>query len=268
MSTEKKIVDCFLFYNELDMLQYRLEVLDAFVDYFVLVESTHTFSGREKPLYYNENKDLFAKYEKKLIFIMVHDMPYKFPRKKEAWLNEAYQRNCLSHGIDSLRLQDNDVILLSDVDEIPDLEMLEKIRKDEIKFDFACLEQDLYYYNLQTKLKIKWYFSKAINYKTYKEKNIPLHDLRMNTTCLFLIPKGGWHLSYFCDEEHIKSKIMDFSHQEFNQNEFTNVDKIAERIKNGTDLFDRAEIKMTTVLIEDNTYLPPSYAKLIALIKY
>ena len=74
-----KIIDCFIFYNELDMLTYRLNILNDVVDYFVLVESNHTFVGKEKPLFYNENKHLFEKFNHKIIHIIVNDFPHKYP---------------------------------------------------------------------------------------------------------------------------------------------------------------------------------------------
>ena len=74
-----KIIDCFTFYNELDMLTYRLNILNDIVDYFVLVEATHTHVGKEKPLFYKENKHLFEKFNHKIIHIVVDDFPNKYP---------------------------------------------------------------------------------------------------------------------------------------------------------------------------------------------
>lgn len=261
---DKKIIDCFLFYTELDMLQYRLSVLNDYVDYFVLVEATHTFSGKQKQLLYNENKNRFEKYKDKIIHLIVYDMPFQYPNinydLNQQWLNEAYQRNCLKYGIDVLKLQDSDVIIISDVDEIPDTQILSKIKTNDLPINFNSLEQDMYYYNLNIKHNDKWYFSKILNYKKYNEMNLTVHDIRMNFGNNLCVPikNGGWHLSYFGTEENIKSKIMDFSHQELNTTEFTDVKKIKERINKGIDLFDRG-IKITNVPIEENNYLPPSY---------
>ena len=74
-----KIIDCFIFYNELELLTYRINILNDVVDYFVIVESTHTFIGKEKKLYFDENKNLFEKFKKKIIYIIVDDFPYKYP---------------------------------------------------------------------------------------------------------------------------------------------------------------------------------------------
>ena len=101
-SKPKKIIDCFIFFNELDLLKYRLNILDDVVDYFVLVESTHTHIGKEKPLFYNENKNMFEKFNHKIIHVIVDDFPYKYPNinieKDEQWTNERFQRDCISRG--------------------------------------------------------------------------------------------------------------------------------------------------------------------------
>ena len=76
---DKKIIDCFIFYNEFDLLTYRLNLLNDVVDYFVLVESRHTFVGKEKSLFYNENKQLFEIFNHKIIHIIVDDFPHKYP---------------------------------------------------------------------------------------------------------------------------------------------------------------------------------------------
>ena len=106
--SQRKIIDCFIFYNELDMLTYRLNILNDIVDYFVLVEATHTFIGKEKPLFYQDNKHLFEKFNHKIIHVIVDDFPHKYPDinigKNEQWRNEIFQRNCISRGIDKLEL--------------------------------------------------------------------------------------------------------------------------------------------------------------------
>ena len=118
-----KIIDCFIFFNEVDMLKYRLSILDKVVDKFILVEARSTFSGLDKELYYNKNKKMFEQYNDKIINVVI-DMPYKKPSidysKKEQWENEYFQRNSIEIGLKQLQLNQNDYIMISDVDEIPD----------------------------------------------------------------------------------------------------------------------------------------------------
>ncbi|MFZ2310324.1 MAG: N-acetylglucosaminyltransferase, partial [Patescibacteria group bacterium] len=108
------IYDCFTFFNELDLLEIRLNILDGVVDKFVLVEATKTFSNIDKPLYFNENKERFKKFEDKIIHIIVDD----YPVFETAWTYDWHQRNCIARGLVNCKL--DDVILVSDLDEIPD----------------------------------------------------------------------------------------------------------------------------------------------------
>jgi len=258
-----KIIDCFIFYNELDLLTYRLNLLNNIVDYFIIVESTHTFVGKEKKLFFNDNKHLFEKFNEKIIHIIVDDIPYKYPNVNidngDVWKNEFFQRNTISRGINSITdLSKYDVIIISDLDEIPDPNTLYEIKKGNIQVDINILEMDFYYYNLNTRFKDKWSLCKVISYKRYKRLNINCNDIR-NKSCSSIL-NGGWHLSYFGDKLFIQNKIQNFSHQELNNDNFTTLDKIEERVKNSRDLYDR-NFLLEKINIEDNNYLPIDYDK-------
>jgi beta-1,4-mannosyl-glycoprotein beta-1,4-N-acetylglucosaminyltransferase len=125
-----------------------LKLLKDVVDYFVLVESTRTFTSNTKQLYYFENKSLFEKYSDKIIHVIVDDLPFlDNPTKDQIWKNEKFQRNCIQRGFDSLKLNEDDYIIISDVDEIPDPETLNYI-KNQNNLLSGQLEQEFYYYNL------------------------------------------------------------------------------------------------------------------------
>jgi beta-1,4-mannosyl-glycoprotein beta-1,4-N-acetylglucosaminyltransferase len=259
-----KIIDCFIFYNELDLLTYRLNLLNNIIDYFIIVESTHTFIGKEKKLFFNENKHLFENFRNKIIHIIVDDFPYKYHNvnigEKDVWNNEFFQRNAISRGINYIKdLSQYDVIIISDLDEIPDPYTLNKIKKGDIIVDINILEMDLYYYNLNTRYQSKWPLCKIISYKKYNELNISCNDIR-NKQCSNIL-NGGWHLSYFGDKYFIQNKIQNFSHQELNNANYTDLDKIENRVKNSSDLYDRDYCKFEKIKIENNTYLPPDYDK-------
>jgi len=253
-----KIIDCFIFYNELDLLTYRLNILNEIVDYFVLVESTLTFSGNPKELYYQENKHLFEKFNDKIIHIVVDEMPFKFPdiNKNQQWENEEFQRNSIKLGISKLRLNNHDLIIIADIDEIPDPETLNLIKNRENIITINPLEMDFYYYNLNTKMNDKWLHCKIVNYSKYKEIDNCSY-IRLNYWDN-IIKNGGWHLSYFGNPEIISNKIKNFSHQEFNLNGFTDISLIQDRIKNGKDIFDRPII-IEKINLKENKYLPPNY---------
>ena len=257
----KKIIDCFTFYNELELLKYRLTILNEYVDYFVLVEATHSHVGKEKPLFYQENKELFKEFNHKIIHIVVDDFLHKYPNinisNNEQWINERFQRTCIKRGLDKLKLNDDDIFTVTDLDEIPDPKIFEKIKKNEIFIEAAIIELDLYYYNLNSRLDHNWRLSKIISYRKYKELNISCEEIRQNMS-FEIIPNAGWHLSYFGDEKFIKNKIENFGHQEVNLEDFTNENKISTRIKNKLDLYDRPG-SIVNIEIKDNPYLPPKY---------
>uniref|UniRef100_A0A6C0HAT1 Uncharacterized protein n=1 Tax=viral metagenome TaxID=1070528 RepID=A0A6C0HAT1_9ZZZZ len=268
-----KIVDCFIFYNELDLLNYRLHILNEQVDYFVLVESTHTHSGKEKELIYENNKEMFQSFHHKIIHLIVDDFPYKYPNinydnksdNSHSWQNERFQRNCIFRGIQHLSLQDDDVIIISDLDEIPDPRTLERIKNNEINITINALQMDFYYYNLNSKKEMIWFFSKILIYKYFNEiiqNKLTCSDIRLNHIYInsdeYIINKGGWHLSYFGDAHFIKNKLENFAHQEFNNNEYANVEKIEKRVTSGIDLFERLiHENLVKISVKENPYLPP-----------
>lgn len=258
-----KIIDCFTFYNEMDLLTYRLHVLNDVVDYFIIVESTHTHVGKEKKLFFNENKHLFETFSEKIIHIIVDDFPHKIPNiddNDKVWKNEHFQRNAISRGIDCIHdIENSDLIIISDLDEIPDPRTLDKIKKDEIHVEMNSLQMDFYYYNLNTRNKNKWTKSKIISYRNYKESNLSCNEIRFIDYPELI--NGGWHLSYFGDKYFIQNKIQQFAHQEYNNKNYTDLNIIQERIENVTDLYGRDNELFEKIKIEDNTYLPLDYNK-------
>jgi beta-1,4-mannosyl-glycoprotein beta-1,4-N-acetylglucosaminyltransferase len=256
-----KIVDCFTFYNEFDLLKYRLSVLYDVVDRFVIVEATHTFTGHEKPLYFKENLAMFSEFSDKIIHVIVRNIPYKYPNinceKGEQWTNESFQRDRIDDGIQRIKLAKDDVITITDLDEIPDPRLLSTIKRNNIALRIYSLEMDMYYYNLNCRVTGEiWRHPKIMTYGTYCELGESCSELRFHD-CEALA-SGGWHLSYFGSVEQIQNKIMNFSHQEFNRPQFTDIDKIADRVEHGVDLYGRVN-PIVHVPIHRNTYLPVRY---------
>lgn len=132
------VYDCFQFFNELDILKIRLNVLAPVVDRFVISEATETFSGLKKPLYYEENKHLFAKFADKIIHVVVDDTPQGGTHERD-----TFQKNAVTRGLSNCK--DEDIILFSDLDEIPNpdkiCEILQNFQEDKI-YHFA---QRLFY---------------------------------------------------------------------------------------------------------------------------
>lgn len=266
LDVSKKIIDCFTFYNELDLLTYRLNILNDVVDFFVIVESTHTHIGAEKRLIFNDNKHLFEKFNDKIIHIVVDDFPYKQPNvnihESNQWTNERFQRDQIKRGLDRLELNDQDIITITDLDEIPDPNTLSKIKNNEINVNINILNLEFYYYNLNSKIPEPWHATKILSFKIYKELSISCNDIRNYNHCQ-LISNGGWHLSYFGDSIYIKNKIENFGHQEYNNDYYTNKQNIEDRINNYKDIYDR-NINIMKIPIKNNSYLPPEYDKYLS----
>lgn len=244
-----KVVDCFIFYNELDILKLRLAELYDFVDYFVIVESTNTFAGNTKELFFEKNKGMFETYLDKIVHVVVSDMP----NDGNPWNNEYFQRNCIHRGISQLHLQCNDLIIISDCDEIPDSTTLQILKKNHVK-KLVALEMDMYYYNLRYQTKEKWYKAKILPFSEYQK--IETCEKIRSSLPNFNVKNGGWHFSYFGDVAFIKNKIQQFSHQEFNTAQFLNEEKIKKQMETGGDLFFRKNHDLKRIEEKSNKYLP------------
>jgi beta-1,4-mannosyl-glycoprotein beta-1,4-N-acetylglucosaminyltransferase len=287
-SNKSNIIDCFGFYNELDMLEYRLSIMYPHVDAFVLVESTRTHKGTLKPLYYQENQARFSAYADKMVHIVMDDLLAE-PKISydlnigEQWLNERHQRDGITLGIDALaqgnfgwKLEEKDVLLISDVDEIVDTSKLEILTKaleiPEIQ-GLVAIAMDMYYYNLKHKLREIWTHAKAMHYSYYLKLPFVEHlypgmtrvrdiskGIRL-AICYSLVGSYGWHLSYFGNAEMISNKLKEFGHQEYNASVFTDVEKIQERVEKGVDILGREQLSFSFEKIElsENPYLPPFY---------
>lgn len=251
-----KIVDCFTFYNELNLLEYRLSILYDIVDYFIIVEANQTHVGVPKPLFFEINKGKFLKFQDKIIHIVV-DLPYSKElnvEKNEQWLNEKFQRNCISNGMNKLNMLDDDIVIISDLDEIPDPNTLQLIKEKKIQITLNALNQDLYYYNLNCKVQTLWTHAKILKYSIYKTYNA-CDDIRFANAGI--IENGGWHLSYFGDSEFISNKIKNFAHQEYNNDAYTNIQKIQEKLNKGEGIY--SHVNIIHIPISINNYLPPKY---------
>jgi len=255
-----KVIDCFTFYNELELLNLRLHELWDDVDYFVISESNHTHRGKKKKLYYLENQEKFIKFREKIIHV-VDDKIYN--TNDHPWKIENNQRNTLAKGIDSLNLKDSDQIIISDLDEIPNMERISKVLP--ISW-INTLEMDFYYYSPYNKIRKKWTKSKVLNFGTYKNKfgSVPqkvrdsvdykkIFNYRINRN---YIKRAGWHFSYFGDEQFIKNKILNFAHSEYDDEKFYNKKNIQNSINNGIDLYGDNDIKIKKLKKLDLSKLP------------
>jgi len=252
-----KIIDCFIFYNELDMLELRLTELNDIVDYFVLVECTKTHSNSDKELYFENNKTRFSKYLDKIVHIIVKD---NIPQSS-SFDREIYQRNCIDEGIKKLNLNSDDIIIITDLDEIPDSKTVLDLKNNNAVNGIYCLEMDLYYYNMSCKYFEKWIQPKILNYDSYIKYDSKPHVLTHTGLIFPIIKNGGWHFSYFGDIEFIKNKVKNSSsHNLFDylENMYDN-DRITKQIQNCSDFFERPHCSFSYIDVNNNTYLPYKY---------
>lgn len=133
-----------------------------------------------------------------------------------------------------------------------------------INFKVAALDQSFFYYNLNTKVMMRWLLPKLITFERFVREGSLAHRIRISWDLeTLLIERGGWHLSYFGDVSFVQTKIKSFSEAQFNNEENTNEDNILTRIEKFEDIFGRQGVQLKRVPLEENDYLPPRYAEFL-----
>jgi beta-1,4-mannosyl-glycoprotein beta-1,4-N-acetylglucosaminyltransferase len=253
------IYDCFQYFDEDHMLDIRFNILDEYVDYFVISESTKTHQGKPKKINFNIEK--FPKFKDKIKFIIADynkTIDFQNHTGGESPV-EQHQRNSLIKGIkDALP---EDLIILSDSDEIPDLTKINQIKKNK-KYIAFSQKMFMYKFNLQNLNESNWIGSK-ITKKKYIHSMQELRNLKFKKYPFWRIDKlnlqiidGGWHFSFLQTPQQILNKIKSFSHGEFNSNSIDE-NNIEEKILKNEDIFSRG---ITLKKIElDSSY--PKYIR-------
>lgn len=241
------LIDAFTFFNELDMLEFRLWVLYPLVDKFVIVEADHTFSGKKKPFNLENNWGRFAWAHDKIIYhkmmvnpnVMKPDVapPSQYQPDHQCWKIESIQREGIIEGCKGL--PSDAIVMIGDVDEIPSRDAVVYVAKESVcAAKPIVLRQSIFYYNLRFMRKEFWHGTIATTLSMLRE--IGAQNMRDKRNSLELIlAHSGWHMSYFGDVERIWHKVESFSHQELNTDKYKNADHIAHCIESGEDLFDR-----------------------------
>lgn len=239
----KKIYDIFTFNDELDLLEIRLNILNNYVDYFVIVEATETFSGVSKPLYYEINKERFVEFKDKIIHYIITDTPKDFndkvcdqyvlklasntdnvTREHLCWLKEFYQKELIKNAL--IGLNDDDICYVSDVDEIWNYNLT--INVENIPNNTQLFEKHFTKYKVYKPMITNCYIN-YLNVKTIEKWTVPtnpftgpivttyknikdscLNHLRTirKTECVY-IEDGGWHFNALGG---IVNKINSFKH--------------------------------------------------------
>ncbi len=269
-----KIYDCFIYFDEDVLLDVRFNILDKFVDKFVIVESKYSHSGKSRKPNFNINN--FKKYEKKIEYILLEKDPEEIFQINEndpkisdkiiinANLREFFQRNAITRGLSEA--SENDIILISDVDEIPNLENIDfkKITDNPYMFKqiFCC-----YKFNLFSNM--RWYGTRMIKKKKLlspqwlrdiKDKNYPKWRIdtffsKKKYNNINFIENGGWHFSYLKDPIDVEKKLKSIRHHiEYDLNPL-GIKKIGEMIKNKKLIYNYNTDQRTENKFENNETL-------------
>ena len=228
------IYDCFMYYDEDLLLDLRLNTLNKYVKKFIITEATYTHNGGYKKLNFDINK--FKKFKDKIIYIVVDKQPPNILqldnndnekiKKEKLILNgmarDYFQRENLNKGLEECL--DDDLILISDLDEIPKLENLEK---NKIKNNIVIFEQQMFYYKFNLLYnKFVWSGTKAvkkkkfispqwlrnIKSKKYARWRFDIIFSKKKYSNLYHIKDGGWHFTCIRSPEDLEKKLLNFAH--------------------------------------------------------
>lgn len=245
-----KVIDSFMFFNEIDILKLRLNYLNDVVDYFIVSQSNYTHSGKLKPYYLNEvleelpneivNKIIDIRYEPDISQFNVNQEIDSFDYENDFWKLERAQRNLISNY--TSQFSPNDLFMVSDVDEIPRKEtvleykeVFEKYCGTSIPEDFLCrCLMNFFYYNFNTYCGNRWRGTAISTVKNVSENGC---DYLRNCSTFYPIENAGFHFSTFGNINQIRTKIQSYAHQEYNKEVYTNDSNILNSIKNKEDIY-------------------------------
>jgi len=232
-----KIYDCFLFYNEFELLEVRLNELSDHVDKFVLVESCETFRGKPKKFYFEENKHLFEKYKDKIIHVKLTE-PFKTEKLFE---RERYQRSQMLRGLKNAK--PDDIVFISDLDEIIRGSKVSEVAEMIIskKAEAAILEQTMYYGFLNRQQAEGWRGPVCTTFRVMKRispaltrrlRNLrPKKVKKSKLTKIVLVPNAGWHFTSMGGVDRAILKIESFSHAELDTPEYKDKQRLLAELR-------------------------------------
>lgn len=204
------LVDTFMFYNEYDILELRLEILDKYVDKFVLVEAEVNHVGGPKELFFQNNKERYSKWLHKIEHVIV--TADEAPKDTNPWSREKFQRECIVRGLGDVPKES--IVMVSDVDEIPNLEI---IPWENLPHLITSVHMWMFHYSLDYMFTGEpWFGTVITNAETFiRFGPNQLRDARWNFPAFHF---SGWHLSSFGDEKHVLNKMRTFAHALDNNN--------------------------------------------------
>jgi len=249
-----KIYDCFCYFDEDLILELRFETLWEFVDYFVISEAAYSHAGASRKLHFDINR--FTKYESKIRYLPLHERP---AGENDSWKNENFIRNNIVHGL--YDANPNDLIIISDLDEIPNPHRIAAYHPKYLRGDFKQRYYSYYFNNYRigevdangklipgseihegSKITtfrhfVDFFNSNASSVRIYKSHGL-FRSLRRSWFKRFQIQPitdGGWHFTWIYDMSGIVRKIESTAHQEFNKPYYKDPERIRSHILAGRD---------------------------------
>ena len=244
-----KIIDTTTYFEEKLMMELRFNILDSFIDKFVVCESRYSHSGKEKKINFDIND--YPKFKEKIIHLIVDKEPSNLISKKDLSTSDKrynsvirikHQRNSIMSVLNQFSAED--YIIYSDNDEIPNLENIDLIHS---KNKFIIFNQKIFYYKLNLFLPLlNWYGSKACrlkdmsdidNLRAIKNKKYPFFRLdtlfsEVKHQNVEIVNEGGWHFSNLKNINELEKKYLnDENHSEYEAQGFT-LERIKDNIKN------------------------------------
>lgn len=261
------IYDCIPFFNELDILKLRMQIMAPYVDYFVIEEATVTFSGEPKRMIFAENRQLFAEFEQKIRYVAVENSPMEGVTTHE---RDKFQKNQLIRGL--FDCKPDDIIIFSDVDEIPNPETLMRLIEAFAPGKVYHLAQRMFYCFLNMEevsgnllsitgefpgvAKRQWLGTKICSFAQLPEEGIVyLREVSPEDPRSVRVADGGWHFGYMGGDgerdvaKRIGVKVQAAAHSEYNTKRYLN--EAVDRLLCGEDIFDR-DAKFVRVEIDES----------------
>ena len=234
----RRIFDVFPFNGEFDLLDLKLEAMADKVDAFVLVEAPRTFTDNPKPLYFQDAKDRYAAYGDKIVHVIAEDAPGFV---QSTWAREYHQRNQGVRGLSGLCAPE-DLVLISDVDEIVDTAVLERMRRS---YATIGMRTFMFFFNYERVA------DRGVEHKTGVAEarlvqSVGLAGLRVGMWAYSkeTLNNGGWHFSMAMSSEDIKLKLMSYAHEEHQATSLTRLQRQIDQIRGGKQMpgFERVPI--------------------------
>lgn len=261
------IFDCIPFFNELDILKLRMQIMAPYVDFFVIEEASVTFSGEPKRMIFAENRQLFAEFDDKIRYVAVEDSPMEGVTTHE---RDKYQKNQLIRAMSDCKPED--IIIFSDVDEIPNPETLVNVIDHFEAGKIYHLAQRMFYCFLNMEEisgnllsitgefpnveKRQWLGTKICSFADIpKEGIVYLREVSPTDKRSVRVSEGGWHFGYMGGDgerdvaKRIGEKVQAAAHSEYNSKRYLN--EAVDRLLCGEDIFDR-DARFVRVQIDES----------------